>query len=428
MGTGQSDQNGRNTSRHARTIAMSVMIVVALFAGMGLDRVLVMTGIAQTSLSRLDEFETLEETYEIIRQYYVLQEDITDEELLHGASRGMVDSLGDTNHSVFLDPDQAYSYETSLQGGLVGIGVTVDTTGELPVIIAPMKNSPALEAGIRPGDTLVAIDGVTLEGMEASDAVDLIRGEAGTDVTLELVREGETEPYTVTITRQEIELNPVSWAMLPDGVMWLQLDQFSRGSADQVTLALREAKALGMTSIMLDLRGNTGGYTNETRAIASLFLPANTPVYQELDADGNVTEYDTASEDGPYVTEPMVVLVDETSASASEVLSSSLRDSGRAPLFGQTTVGVGTVTIPIDLSDGSVVIIGIELLLTGEGESFFQVGVEPTDPVELDEGQSRSLLIILDPEDTKQLSEEAFQAVEDDQIHAAYDAVTSAAP
>jgi carboxyl-terminal processing protease len=428
MNTGQTNQNGRTRQRHARTFAVSLMIVVALFAGMGLDRVLVVTGIAQTSLARLDEFETLEETYEIIRQYYVLQDDFTDQELLHGASRGMVEALGDTNHSVFLDPDEAYSYETSLQGGLVGIGVTVDTTGELPVIIAPMKGSPALEAGILPGDTIVAIDGVSLEGMEAGDAVDRIRGEAGSDVVLDLIHEGETEPYSVTITRQEIALNPVSWAMLPDGVMWLQLDQFSRGSADQVTEALREAKAMGMTRIMLDLRGNTGGYTNETRAIASLFLPADTPVYQELDADGNVTEHDTASEDGPYVTEPMVVLVDETSASASEVLSSALRDSGRAPLFGQTTVGVGTVTIPIDLSDGSVVIIGIELLLTGEGESFFQIGIEPTNPVELAEGQSRSLLIILDPQDTRQISSADFEAVEDDQIQSAFEAVTTTTP
>lgn len=428
MGTTHTDRNGRENGRHVRTIAMSVMVVVAMFVGMGLDRVVVMTGIAQTSLPGLNGFETLEETYEVIRELYVLESDFTDQQLMHGAARGMVAELGDTNHSVFLDPSQAYSYNTSLQGGLVGIGVTVDTTGEFPVVIAPMKDSPALEAGIRPGDAIIAIDGISLEGIPARDAVDLVRGEVDTDVTLELVREGEADSYEVTITRQEIPLTSVTWAMLPDNVMWLQLSQFSRGSAVEVTNALETARAQGMTSIILDLRGNTGGYTDETRAIASLFLPANTPVYQQADADGNVQIRDTDSVDGPYLNEPMVVLVNDRSASASEVLSAALRDNERAPLYGQTTVGVGTVTIPVDLSDGSIVIIGIQLLLTGAGESFFQVGVEPTDPVELPDGQTPSLLIIVDPEATGVLSQEQFQVLEDDQIHAAYDAVTAATP
>lgn len=407
---------------------MSVMIVVAMFVGMGLDRVLIHTGIAATQLTQTDEFGTLEETYEAIRQYYVLEGEISDQELIYGASRGMVDALGDTGHSTFLDPEEAADYEASLSGGFVGIGVTVDTEGEFPVVIAPMQNSPAFEAGILPGDTIIGIDGVSLEGIEPSDAIDMVTGEAGTDVTLEIVHAGEQESFVVTITRQEIEVNPVNWAMLPGGIMWLQLDQFSNGATDEIKTAIREAQDLGMNGLILDLRGNPGGYTNEAVGVASQFLPDDTPLYQETDADGNVNIVETRGSRGVYLDGPMVVLVDERSASSSEIVAAAIRDAGRAPLYGQTTFGVGTVTLPFELSDGSFVILGTEQLLTGAGERIFQVGVEPTNPVELGIDQTPGFILVEDPEQTRALSEEQLQGIEDDQLHAAYDEVSSVAP
>src|SRR5690606_20971476 len=183
METQGTNARGSRGMRAPRSIAMSLLVVAAMFVGMGLDRVLVETGIAATSLTRADEFQTLEETYEAIRENYVLQDEISDEELIYGAARGMVDALGDTGHSTFLDPDEAISYEQSSEGELIGIGVTVDTSGELPVIIAPMQNSPAFEAGILPGDTIVSIDGESIEGTDPSKAIDRLRGEEGTDVT-----------------------------------------------------------------------------------------------------------------------------------------------------------------------------------------------------------------------------------------------------
>lgn len=419
---------GRPGARTPRTILVSVMLVVAMFVGMGLDRVLVETGIAATSLTGADEFQTLEETYEAIREYYVLQGEISDQDLIYGAARGMVDALGDTGHSTFLTPEEAIAWNESSSGNFVGIGVTVDTTGELPVIIAPMQNSPAFEAGILPGDTILAIDGVDLEqeGIAATDAVDLVRGEVGTQVTLKLERADASEVYEVTITRAEIEINPVSWVMLPNGVMWLQLDQFSQGASSGIRDAIREAQGLGMTGLILDMRGNPGGLVYEALGVASQFLPENTPLYQEADAAGNASVVDTRSSRGVYLEGPMVVLIDGNSASSAEIVASALQEAGRAPLYGETTFGVGTVLLPIELSDGSMAVLGTEQLLTGSGQRIFQVGVEPTDPVELGEDQLPGFIVGLDTDQDRQLTAEELAAVEDDQLKVAYEAVQQA--
>lgn len=419
---------GKPGIRAPRTVVMSVMLVVAMFVGMGFDRMLVETGIAATSLTGADEFETLEETYEAIREYYVLQSEISDQELIYGAARGMVDALGDTGHSTFLDPEEAVAFNESSSGNFVGIGVTVDTTGDLPVIIAPMQNSPAFEAGILPGDTILAIDGVDLEaeGIAATDAVDLVRGEVGTQVNLRLQRADGSEEYEVTITRAEIEINPVSWVMLPNNVMWLQLDQFSQGASSGIRDALREGQSLGMTGLILDMRGNPGGLVHEALGVASQFLPENTPLYQEADADGNASVVETRSSRGVYLEGPMVVLIDGNSASSAEIVASALQEAGRAPLYGETTFGVGTVLLPIELSDGSMAVLGIEQLLTGAGQRIFQVGVEPTNPVELGEDQVPGFIIGLDTDQDRQLTQEELTAVEDDQLKAAYDALQQA--
>jgi carboxyl-terminal processing protease len=406
---------------------MSVMLVVAMFVGMGLDRVMIETGIAATSLTRADEFETLEETYETIRENYVLQDEISDEDLIYGASKGMVDALGDTGHSTFLDPQEAVEYQQSTEGKLVGIGVRVDTSGELPVIIAPMQNSPAFEAGILPGDTIISVDGQSLDKMDISDAVDLITGEEGTDVTLELRHANEETTYTVTITRAQIDVNPVTWVMLPDGVMWLHLDEFSRGASDELKAALQEGKEMGMTGLILDLRGNPGGLVVEALGVASQFVPDGTPLFQRQDADENVDVVETVGNRGAYLEGEMVVLIDNNSASSSEIVASALRDSGRAELYGETTFGVGTVLLPFELSDGSLAVLGTELLLTGVGERLFMEGVAPNVEVPLGDDQTMGFILVEDPDQDHTLTQQELNTLEDDQLHAAYDAVIQAA-
>jgi carboxyl-terminal processing protease len=415
---------GGGIARTSRTVVMTLMLLLAVSVGVGLDRFLIETGLvgASTQLTNNDKFVILEQTYDAIRNNYVLEEEISDEELIYGAASGMVDALGDEGHSTFLDPEEARAFEQSSRGELIGIGIQIDTEGDLPVVVAPIPNSPAYEAGIKPGDTILEVDGTDLEGLDPNDAGDMIRGEEGTDVTLVLQHAGETETYEVTITRAKIRVEPVSWAMLPNGVMWLQVSEFSSGATEGVQQAVREAEDLGATSIVLDLRNNPGGLVFEAIGIASQFLPDGTPVYQEQDADGRTKTVKTVGSNGVWQEGPLVVLINENSASSSEIVSSSISDAGRAELIGEKTFGTGTVLLPFELEDGSMALLGIELWLTASGEQIYKKGVEPDQEVLLEDDVFPALPIEYVSDDTERaISDEQWAAFEDIQLITAHE-------
>ena len=279
-----------------------------------------------------------------------------------------------------------------------------------------------MEAGIQPGDVLLEVDGVDLTGMDPQEALDLVTGEEGEDVTLVLRHADSDESYEVTITRKKIELDPVQYTMLPNNVLWLRLDQFSKGSSSRVAEGLEWGKEQGMTSVIFDLRGNPGGYVIEAMGVASQFLPDGTPLFQEMDNTGNKRTVSTVGNKGRYLDGPLVVLVDENSASAAEITSSALMETGRAELVGQTTSGTGTVLLPFDLSDGSRVNVGIQLFLTGQGTDIYHIGVKPTHDVEFSADPSAfpsfpaSLSV-----DQKSLPQAEFDKLEDPQIKYAFD-------
>lgn len=418
----------QNTSkpwkRAPRSMVMSVLIVVAMFVGAGLDRIVIEVGTASDRLSGASNYSIIGETYEIIRDNYVLQAEFTDEELVWGAAWGMVESLGDTGHSRFMNPEEAIAYEQSSNNELIGIGVSVDLTGEYPVINYPMKNSPAMDAGIQPGDTLLEVDGVDLTGMDPSDAIDLVTGEEGTDVTLKLVHPGEDEPYEVTITRARIQLDPVQYAMLPNGVLWLRLEQFSSGASTRIVEGLEWGLDQGMTGVILDLRGNPGGFVIEAMGVVSQFVPAGTPVFQEADMTGVTRTVSTVGNNGVYLDGPLVVLVDESSASAAEITSSAIMESGRGEVVGERTSGTGTVLLPFDLSDGSMVMIGYQLFLTGQGTDIYHVGVKPTHNVEFSaDPLARPWFPAMLSVEESSMSEAEFAELEDPQLHFAFDLI-----
>ncbi len=408
--------------RTIRVVAVSVLILAAMVVGAGLDRIMVESGTAQDRLSSADNYSIIGETYDVIRENYVLQSEFSDEELVWGAAWGMVESLGDTGHSRFLNPEEAEEYERSTRNELVGIGVSVDVTGDLPVVNYPMKNSPAIEAGILPGDVIFEVDGTDLSGLTPEEGIDLISGEAGTDVTLVLRHADEEEPYEVTITRELIELDPVQYAMLPDNTLWLRLDQFSQGASNRVVEGLLWGQEQGMTGVILDLRGNPGGFVIEAMGVASQFLPEGTPLLQEMDMNGETRTISTVGENGVYTDGPLVVLVDEWSASAAEITSSAIMESGRGELVGETTSGTGTVLLPFDLSDGSMVMIGIQLFLTGEGTDIYHVGVQPTHEVEYSaDPLERPWFPASLSVDQETMEPAQFSELDDPQLHYAYD-------
>ncbi|HYI24344.1 MAG TPA: S41 family peptidase [Thermomicrobiales bacterium] len=424
-------ENSRKRSGYGRAWQRStatMLVVIAFVAGIGFDR-LVLVGTTAwsaqriTDLEDLDEFTVLQETYELIRQYYVLSDDIPDEELIWGAARGMVDALGDEGHSVFRDPAEAEQYRQSRSGSYVGIGITVDVTVNPPLVIMPYQNSPAFEAGIQQGDAILAVDGAPAsEFANMETFTDLIGGEEGTDVEIELRHEGEVESYTVTITRARIDLDPVSWAMLPDGILWVRIQAFQEGASEGLKQALEAGIDQGASGVILDLRANPGGLETELIAVASQFSPDGTVLYQNQDADGNVEETTVRGDNGLWLDGPLVILIDENSASASEVVSSGAQDNERATLIGQTTFGTGTVVRAHDISDGSIVSIGFELWLTPDGHVIWHRGVSPDIAVAMEPGTQISLPYMFE---NNVVTQDQMASAQDSQLLAAIDDITS---
>lgn len=415
----------RGVTRVLRTIALVFLVVastgVGVLIGTSQDRSDGAT--ASTNLTSMPEFDVLEETYDLIRSHYVRADDITDEQLMRGAAGGMIDSLGDTNHSTFLDPIEADEFTRELNSELIGIGVHIDLTGPLPMIIAPIDGSPAWEAGVRPGDVIIAVDGVESAQSEPQEISELIRGEEGSEVTLELRHRDETATYEVTITRSKITLEPVSYMMMPDDVLWLRIARFSRGTTDGVREALAWGQERGMTGVVLDLRNNPGGFTDEAVGVIGQFLPAGSVAYKEQVSDGSISDRTTMADDGAWLEGDLVVLINGGSASSAEIVSAALRDNGRAELLGVTTVGTGTVLSLFELSDGSMAVLGTKLWLTPDGDEIWKVGVDPDIELtpEQDELPAIPLLFEGDQVTSEQLADSG-----DTQLQAGVDALTGA--
>ena len=419
----------RRLDAHLRSLVMGLMLLLAVGAGVGIDRYLIDFSSAgaqeETDITDVSEFQTLEETYRVIRENYVESDEITDEQLIYGASTGMVDALGDTGHSTFLDPEEAIAFERSSRGELIGIGIQIDSESSPPRVIVPIQNSPAFKAGIQPGDLILTVDGQDTTELEPGTEVgSLIRGEEGTDVTLELQHQGETGSYEVTITRTRIQVKPVSWAMLPNDVIWIRLSEFSSGATEGMQAALREGKKFGAKSVILDLRANPGGLVFEAMGVGSQFLPGDSVLYKEKDREDQVRGVRTVGNNGEWQDGPVIVLINGDSASAAEIVSSALRDNGRAELVGETTFGTGTVLLPIDLEDGSSVLIGTDLWLTANGEEIWKKGVEPTIEVENKVGVEPAFPYLFDD---NQLTAAQLEALPDTQLVRAYEEITKTA-
>jgi carboxyl-terminal processing protease len=412
-------------ARVLRAIALVMLVAVSTGFGIAIGTSFDASdgATASTRLTTMPEFEVLEETYDAIRENYVLSDEVTDEQLMHGAATGMVESLGDTNHSAFLDPTEADEFARSLESELIGIGVQIDLTGPLPVIIAPIDGSPAWEAGIRPGDVIISVDGVESERRDPAEVTDLISGEEGTDVTLVLRHRNSDETYEVTITRSKIVLEPVSFIMMPDNVLWLRIARFSSGTTEGVREALEWGKDNGMTGVVLDLRNNPGGYTSEAMGVGAQFLPAGSVLYKEQLSDGSIIDQTIDLPDGAWLDGDMVVLINGGSASAAEIVASGLRDNDRATLYGETTVGTGTVLNGYTLSDGSMALLGTKLWLTADGSEIWKLGVEPDVEVTHPIDELPSLPMEFEGE---QISAEQLAATEDVLLLAGFGAITGA--
>jgi carboxyl-terminal processing protease len=380
---------------NARTpILAMAMVVVAILAGGALfvSGFLVGQRSAEqpgTPVAAADGFQPFWDTYNTILKRYALGGE-DQQSLVRGAIKGMVDSLGDP-YSAYLTPDQYREGLQDLSGQFEGIGAEIGTKnakGETSdcttlgadcrlIVVSPIEGSPSEKAGIKAGDTIVAVDGVSLDGLTVDAARDKIRGKKGTEVTLSIVR-GTAAPIDIKVVRDVIVSKEVITKTLGDGAVgYIAVTGFSDNSATKFHDALQADLKAGQTKIILDLRGDPGGYVTAARQIASEFI-ASGPIFWEQDADGVQTET-TATEQGIATADSIkvVVLVDKGSASASEIVAGALQDRKRATVVGETSFGKGTVQQWIQLQDGSALKLTIAKWLTPDKRWIHHVGIVP---------------------------------------------------
>ncbi|HUT18171.1 MAG TPA: S41 family peptidase [Anaerolineae bacterium] len=327
-------------------------------------------------------FDIFWEAWEILRdQFY--GELPTESELPYAAIEGVIASTGDP-YTAFLDPVRAEIVRTDLSGSFEGIGATVRKRpdGRLE-IVQPLPDHPAIEAGLRAADIVLSVDGTDLEGMNIYEAISLIRGPAGTVVRLLVQREGIDEPFEIGVIRARIEVPVVESRMLADDLAYLRLNEFGQTAIEEVEQALRALLDENPRGLILDLRGNPGGYLTTAIEVSSEFV-AEGPILIERFRDETERAYDPVA-GGLALDIPLVVLVDGGSASASEIVAGAIQDSARGILVGTTTLGKGSVQLVNTLSDGSQLRVTTASWFTPAGRAIHGEGLTPDIEVEVTE-------------------------------------------
>lgn len=328
-------------------------------------------------------FEPFWQAWDLVHNQYVDQP-VDNEVMMRGAIKGMLEALGDP-HTSYMDPEQNKMLNTQLQGEeqYTGIGAWVDTTSEYLTIISPMPGSPAEKAGLRPEDKIIAVDGEDMTGIDGELVRKKVIGPAGSTVRLTIAREGQ-EPFDVTLERASITVPSIEARMLEDNIAYVRLFTFGDKTAEDLKTALEDLSEKNPSGIILDLRYNGGGYLETAIDVASQFIDDGVIMYEEY-GDGTRKTYE-ARGNGLTTDLPMVVLVNEGSASASEIVAGAIQDRQRGSLVGVKSYGKGSVQLPTELKDdGGAVRITIARWLTPNGRTIHQTGLDPDYVVEITE-------------------------------------------
>ena len=369
-------------------ILVSVLIVAASFGGgiyvgyerrPAIEKVKSIIG-QETQKPQEVDFSQFWEVWGELEEKFVDRATIDRKQLVYGAIGGLVKALGDP-YTVFLPPRETKLFREDVRGSFGGIGAEIGIRKEVLTIIAPLKGSPAERAGLKAADKILKINATTTADLSLEEAVSYIRGPIGTQVTLTISREDE-DTREVAITRETIVVPIIETSRKGDGIFSIHLLSFNGSSPLEFRRAIREFLIAGDKKLILDLRSNPGGFLDAAVDIASWFVPAGEVVAREKTADGSEVLYRSS---GHRLLEdtPVVVLVDQGSASASEIVAGALRDARGAKLVGDKTFGKGSVQEVDDLSGGASLKITIAKWLTPKGTSINDKGLEPDIKVEV---------------------------------------------
>ena len=376
--------------RHALAALLISLVVVVTVTSCSLRLGSRGGGEAEAAIEGLPaEFERLAEVWELLQREHIDRADLDGEALSDGAIRGMLQALDDP-YAAYLTSEQFKLQSQDIKGFFEGIGAEVGLRDGRITIIAPIPETPAEQAGIRPGDVILQIEGETTQGISLLEAVHKIRGEKGTTVELLVLHLNSSEPVTIVITRGVIPLTSVRLLMQVGRIGHLRLSGFTSTTEDDLKEALERFERSKGAGLILDLRNNPGGLVSSVIDVASQFLGGGRLVLSQIDAEGRRTDWKTRS-GGKGVDVPMVVLVNAFSASASEVLSGAIMDHDRATVIGTTTFGKGSVNNLWPLDDGSGINFTVARWFTPNGTLIEGEGITPDVVVEVPEGETEDI-------------------------------------
>ncbi|MBP3218056.1 MAG: S41 family peptidase [Lachnospiraceae bacterium] len=347
-----------------------------------LRRPIALPGAKADSAINTESTQKLLDLEQVIDDYYYDTDHVTKQQLEDGMYKGLMNALGDP-YSVYYNEEEMSELMDSISGTYYGIGayLQLDQKTNLPTITGTIPNTPAEAAGLLAGDIIYKVDDEEMYDVDIDLVARRVRGPEGTQVHLTIYREGEKDYLEFDITRAKVDMVMVTSEMKEDGIGYLDISEFTDITTDQFKEELASLQEQGMKAMILDLRGNPGGDVDVVTEIAGYFIPEGLVFYME-DKYGHRTEY--KADGRKQLDLPLVVLVDGNSASASEILSGAIKDSGTGTLLGTTTYGKGIVQTILDMDDGTAVKVTVADYYTRNGNYIHKTGIEPDVKVEFD--------------------------------------------
>lgn len=319
-----------------------------------------------------EELKVFTEALSLVRKNYV--EDVKPKDLIYGAIKGMLSSLDP--HSAFMSPEQYKEMQVDTKGEFGGLGIQIGMKDGMLTVIAPIEDTPAYKVGIKAGDRIIKINNEFTKAMGLHDAVSKMRGAPSTSVIITILREGWKETKDFTIVREVIKIKSVKYKVLEDGIGYVKLTQFQEQTSSDLSAAMESLAKENINALILDLRNNPGGLLNSAVDVSSQFLPSGNLVVFIKDRKGDKIEYKSNKHKTDFNL-PMIVLVNQGSASASEIVAGALKDWNKAVLIGTQTFGKGSVQSVVPLGDGSALRLTTARYYTPKGTSIQTTGIAP---------------------------------------------------